>query len=50
MYMWVYFGDETDENGSTLKFLEKVKIAPLQNARRLTQSTLTAVPSKISLS
>ena len=39
-YMWVYFGDETDENGSTLKFLEKVKIAPLQNARRLTQLTL----------
>ena len=27
VYMWVYLGDVTDEKESTLKFLEKVKIA-----------------------
>ena len=41
VYMWVYLGDVTDEKESSLKFLEKVKIASLQNARRQAQS-LTA--------
>jgi len=36
--MWVYLGDVTDEKESTLKFLEKVKIVSLQNARRQAQS------------
>ena len=32
VYMWVYLGDVTDEKESTLKFLEKVKIAKCKKA------------------
>ena len=31
-YMWVNLGDVTDEKESTLKFLEKVKIAKCKKA------------------
>lgn len=32
--MWAYLGDVTDEKESTLKFLEKVKIAKCKKAGR----------------
>ena len=32
LYMWAYLGDVTDEKESSLKFLDKVKIAKCKKA------------------